>query len=76
MSRKIGFQDLFRVDDLDLGKRTIIIFSLPMWSPIGNYMHYALLLQNKILVRVLTNSSLILILFILPEVKDFSNPKP
>ena len=32
--------------------------------------------QNKILVRILTNSNLVLILFILPEAKDVSNQKP
>ena len=37
--------------------------------------HYGSHSQNKILFRMLTYSSLILILFILPEIRDFSKLK-
>jgi hypothetical protein len=39
------------------------------------YVHYTQLSQNKILVRILWNSKPIFILFILPEVRDFSKLK-
>ena len=39
------------------------------------YVHKPSLSQNKILVRILINSSSILILFIFPEFKDFSKLK-
>lgn len=39
------------------------------------YLHYTCIHQICNMLRMLTYSSLILILFILPEVKDFGNPK-
>ena len=41
-----------------------------------DYVHYLQHSQNKILVRILPNSTLILDLFMLPEVRNFSNLKP
>ena len=40
------------------------------------FVHYLQHSQNKILVRILPNSTLILDLFMLPEVRNFSNLKP
>ncbi len=40
------------------------------------FVHDKLLSQNRILIRILPNSSLILIIFTLPEAKDFSKLKP
>ena len=77
VKRKTGFR--ITTEPTILALRNQTIWSGFLWylaTPSGkDYVHKPSLSQNKILVRVLSNFSLILILSILPEVKDFSKLK-
>ena len=71
---KSAFRNPFTIDDFGLenGDNMVRISFVSVNIPEQEFLHEASLSQNEILVRILTNSSLILIFLILPEVKHSS----
>jgi hypothetical protein len=79
MSREIGFLNDFRADDFGFENgNNMVRIALVFGTALGkeHNVHHTGIYKICKMLCILTNSSLILILFILPEAKDFSNLKP